>query len=143
MDEVTVGDPDFLDDAALEVLNGFSARLGFDRSEGDRGALERRDRRPGAETEDKAADQEISGPGQATKAVAKRRFLYWRAPPIFEAHAGHDGKAAPLVEERSGVLGTYHGVIGHGEAPALPGHYGSCCCCAGSREPSCGRTRYL
>jgi hypothetical protein len=43
MDEVAVSDADFLDDAALKVLDGLSARLGFDRSGSNRGALERRD----------------------------------------------------------------------------------------------------
>ncbi len=40
VDEIAVGDQDFPDDAALEVLNGLSARLGFDGAGGNRSTLE-------------------------------------------------------------------------------------------------------
>jgi hypothetical protein len=146
MDEVTIGDQNFPDDAALEVLNGLSTRLGFNGADGNRSALERREGRPGPETEDKAADQQVSGPGERAKPVAQRRrrlLLPNHALPVFKAATCNARETAPPLDEIANALGADHRNIGCGKAPALPRHYGSCCCGASSREPTDGRARYL
>src|SRR6202022_2350766 len=59
-DNITVRDQNFPDDTTLKVLDGLSARLGFDGAESNRGALEGCEGRPGTEAQDKAANQQVS-----------------------------------------------------------------------------------
>src|SRR5882762_8336310 len=59
-DSVTVRDQNCPDDATLKVLNRLAARLGFDGAESNRSAFEGSEGGPGTETENKAADQQVS-----------------------------------------------------------------------------------
>ena len=72
-DDVAVRDQDLPDDAALKMLNRLAARFGFDGAGSNRSTFERRIGRPGPETDDEAANQQVSCPGDTAQPVAERQ----------------------------------------------------------------------
>ena len=71
---VAVGDQNFPDDAALEMLDRLPAQFRFHDAGSDSGALEWREGGPNPETQHKADNQQIACQGDAAKPGAERRL---------------------------------------------------------------------
>src|ERR1700737_229095 len=164
MDNITVRDQNFPDNAPFEVLDRFSARLGFDGAISNRGALEGCEARPGTEAHDKSANQQVSCPGDTAKPVAERWRRRSQTPrnlpnldvsecnfheitslsgreivKIFAAdrdasESNSHEISCPSRREIVKMFAADHGKIGCGEAPTLLPHSWFGCGGAGSRE---------
>ena len=114
--------------------------LGFDGADRNRGALERCKGRPGTEAEDKAADQQVSRPGDAAKPVAQRRRARSRMPrhlPDLDAiERGFHRIIFPFGQSDRERFAGAHGVTGCGEAPMSLSHSRLEAGRADSREPT-------